>query len=183
MNNKYLVTIIFIAALFIPLDFSFYFFPTAILYLIFLDIHLFHFLRGISFLLFILILLMVQPMIIGEKDFLLMGIKFSTAGFYNGLLMIFRAVVMIPAINYLSKTANRKKLQSLFTKLGIENYDEILDHSQILFPLLKVKTREFFTTVERKKIFNPIELTAQLLAFLIKAAHSYNPKTKKETVL
>jgi len=183
MNNKYLVIITFITALLIPRDYAFYFFPPAVLYLMFLDIHLFCFLRRISFLLFVIILLIVQPMVIGEKDFLLLGIKFSTSGFYNGLIMIFRAVVMIPAINYLSKTAGRKKLQSLFAKLGLKNYDEILDHSQKLFPLLKEKTKEFFTKAERKNFFNPIELSAQLLAFLIKASHSYTAKTKEENVL
>ena len=151
MNNKYLVIITFITALLIPRDYAFYFFPPAVLYLMFLDIHLFCFLRRISFLLFVIILLIVQPMVIGEKDFLLLGIKFSTSGFYNGLIMIFRAVVMIPAINYLSKTAGRKKLQSLFAKLGLKNYDEILDHSQKLFPLLKGKLRNFLQRQNVKK--------------------------------
>ena len=183
MKNKYLVIIIFAATPFIPFDYAVYFFPAAIPYLIFLDIHLFKFVRKLSFLLFVFILILLQPIILGEKDFLMLGIKISTNGFYNGLIMILRAVVMIPAISYLSKTADRKRLQKLFAKLGIKQFDEILEHSQKLFPLLKEKTKEFFTTVERKKIFNPIEFTAHFIAFLIKATTAYSPKTNKESGL
>lgn len=183
MKNKYLVIIIFAATLFIPFDYAVYFFPATIIYLIFLDIHLFKFVRKLSFLMLVFILILLQPIVLGEKDYLMLGIKISTNGFYNGLIMILRAVVMIPAINYLSKTSDRRNLQKLFARLGIRQYDEILDHSQKLFPLLKEKTKEFFTTVERKKIFSPIEFTAHFLAFLIKATTTYTPKTNKENAL
>ncbi len=183
MKNKYLVIIILVATLFIPFDYAIYFFPATIIYLVFLDIHLFKFVRKLSFLILVFILILLQPIVLGEKDYLMLGIKISSIGFYNGLIMTLRAVVMIPAISYLSKTADRKKLQRLFDKLGTRHYDEILDHSQKLFPLLKEKTKEFFTTVERKKIFNPIEFTAQFIAFLIKATTTYTPKNNKENVL
>jgi energy-coupling factor transporter transmembrane protein EcfT len=183
MKNKYLVILIFVAALFIPRQYAFYFFPAAIFYILYLDIHLFRFIRRFSFLLLVIILLLLQPLIVGEKDLLFLGIKISSNGLSNGLIMVLRAVVMIPAISYLSKTADRKQLQKLFSKIGIQHFDQVLDQSQKLFPLLKEKSREFFVTTDRKKIFNPLELTAQFFAFLIKSTNSYTPKIKQEKVL
>lgn len=181
MKNKYLVFSIFIFALFIPREYAFYYFPAAILYILVLDIQLFRFIKRISFLLLVIIIMILQPLVIGEKDFLFFGIRLSSTGFYNGLIMVLRAVVMIPIITYLSKTADKKKLQMVFSKIGIQQFDEILDQSQKLFPLLKEKSREFFVAMDRKMIFNPIELTAQFFAFLIKS--TYSSKIKQEKVL
>lgn len=183
MKNKYFIFLIFITALFIPREYAFYFFPAAILYILTLDIYLLRFTKKLSFLLLVFIFLILQPLVIGEKDFLFFWIKFSSSGFYNGLIMVLRAVVMIPTITYLSKTADRKKLQKVFSKIGIQEFDEMLDQSQKLFPLLKEKSREFFVATDRKMIFNPIELTAQFFAFLIKSTNSYTSKIKQEKVL
>lgn len=182
MKNKYFILVISVTSLFIPREYAFYFFPLAILYILYVDIKLYRFFKKFSFLILVLILIILQPLIIGEKDFLFIGIKLSSNGFYNGLIMILRAVVMIPAISYLSKTTDRKKLQKAFSKIGIQHFDEILDHSQNLFPLLKEKSREFFVTTNRKKILNPIEFTAQFFAFLIKSTNSYPPKIKQKEV-
>ncbi|HSL90670.1 MAG TPA: hypothetical protein VK870_15305 [Ignavibacteriaceae bacterium] len=183
MKNKYFIIVIFLAALIIPAGYTLYFFPLAFLYLLYLDSKLFRFLKRISFIVLILLLLILQPLLIGEKDFSIIGIGFSSTAFYNGLMMILRAVLMISSISYLSKTADRKKIQRIFSRIGISHFDEILDHSQKLFPLLKEKSREFISATDKKRILNPLDLTAHFFAFLIKTTHTHLPKAKQENTL
>jgi hypothetical protein len=85
--------------------------------------------------------------------------------------MIFRAAVVIPAISYLSRGIEIKKFQKLFSRIGIKNYDEVFDHSQQIFPILKEKTKEYFT-LNKKKITNPIEFIAQFIALLVKTSQN-----------
>jgi len=172
MINRYIVFIIFITAFIIPREYSIYFFPVAILYIFLLDRKLLRFLFKRSFLLIVLILLILQPLFVGEKDFLFAGIKLSSEGFYNGIFMIFRAAVVIPAISYLSRGIEIKKFQKFFSRVGIKNYDEVFDHSQQIFPILKEKTKEYFT-LNKKKITNPIEFIAQFIALLMKTSENH----------
>lgn len=183
MKYKYLVLLIFITALFIPNDYALYFFPAAILFLLLLDLHLFRFVLRISFLLLIFLLIILQPLIIGDKNFIILGIKISSEGFYNGIIMVLRAVVMIPSVTYLLKISDKTRLKDLFVKFGIHNFDEILDHSQKLFPLLRMQSKEFFKKKEHNKYYNPIEFTAQFTAFLIRATYTYQNKSKGENVI
>lgn len=180
MRNKYFVIVIFLAALLITAEYTLYFFPLALLYLLYLDSKLFRFLKRISFIVLILILIILQPLLIGEKDLSIIGIGFSSTAFYNGLMMILRAVIMISSISYLSKTADRKKIQRLFSRIGMRHFDEILDQSQKLFPLLKERIREFISATDRKRILNPLDLTAHFFAFLIKTTHTQSLKPKQE---
>lgn len=183
MRNKYFIFVTFLAALFIPAEYTLYFFPLAFLYLLYLDSKLFRFLKRISFIVLIFILLILQPLLIGEKDFSIIGIGFSSSAFFNGLMMILRAVIMISSISYLSKTADRRKIQRFFSRIGIRHFDEILSHSQKLFPLLKEKTREFISATDKKRILNPLDLTAHFFAFLIKSTHTHLLKTKQGKTL
>jgi hypothetical protein len=182
MKNKHIVMALFFAALIIPREYSFYYFPAAVIYLAFLDIYLFRFVRKISFLILVIMLTVLQPLFMGEKDLLVFGINFSTEGFYNGLMMVMRAVVMIPSISYLSKTVDRNKLRNLFGKIGIKNFDEIFQHSQQMLPVLTERIKSYFAS-ENKKYFNPIEFTARFFAFIIKSVQSYSPDPKEEKSL
>jgi hypothetical protein len=182
MINRYIIIALCVTAFFIPREYSIYFFPIAILYFLILDMRLLRFLIKKSFLLFIIILLLLQPLLTGEKDLLFAGIKLSSDGFYNGALMMLRAIVIIPSISYLSKIIEIKKLQGLFGKVGIQNYDEIFIHSQQIFPILKEKSKEFYTT-NKNDIFNPIEFCAQFIALLIKTTNNNLINPKKENIL
>lgn len=181
MKNRYLIYLIFFSALFIPAKFGFYFFPAAILYFTCLNINLFKFVRKFSFIVFVIVLIILQPMIADNRDNIILGIKFSLSGFHNGLMMILRAVVMISSISYLSNTADRKKLQNLFSRVGVKHFDKIFEHTQEIFPLLKEKITEFYKTINRRNLFNPVELSAHFLAFLIRATYSQQNKNKGET--
>jgi energy-coupling factor transporter transmembrane protein EcfT len=182
MNNKYFITALCFAALFIPGEYSLYFFPLAVAYLLFLDRGLFNFVFKKSFLIFLTILLFLQPLLTGKKNITLLGLYFSSDAFLNGFLMMLRAVVMIPSITYLSKTADKKKLQKIFGRIGIKDFDEIFNYSQQMFPKLKEHTKEFFSS-ERKRLYNPVEFIAQFIAFLIKSTQTYTLKSKEEDIL
>ncbi|MFA7421591.1 MAG: hypothetical protein WCZ90_18050 [Melioribacteraceae bacterium] len=182
MINRYFIIVIFITAFIIPREYSIYFFPFAILYFYFLDKKLLGFLFKRSFLLIVLILLLLQPLFTGEKDILFAGIKLSSEGFYNGIFMMFRAAVVIPSISYLSRSIEIKKMQKLFSRIGIKNYDEVFIHSQQIFPILKEKTKEYFT-LHRKKIINPIEFCAQFVAILIRTTQSHLINSKEDEAL
>ena len=183
MNNKYILTFILITAVFIPREYAVYFFPAAIIYLLLIDKKLFGFLIKKSFYLLAVILLFIQPLFTGEKDFSLLGMNLSSSSFINGVLMIFRAVVVIPIVTSISRTSDKEKLRKVFGRIGVKNFDEIFEHSREIFPLLKENIKEFFHSTEKRKIFNPVELAAHFIAFLIKSTNAYPVNSKKENVL
>lgn len=179
MINRYTVIVIFLTAFIIPREYSIYFFPAAILYILLLDKELFRFLFKRSILSIVIILLLLQPLLVGEKDILFAGIKLSSEGFYNGIFMMFRAAVVIPLISYLSRGIEIKKFQKLFGRIGIKDYDEVFVHSQQIFPILKEKTKEY-VTVHRKKIINPLEFCAQFIALLIRTSKNHLLNSKED---
>lgn len=183
MKHKYFIIVLFAAAIFIPRQYALYFSLAAVLYLSILELKLFWFIRRRSFLLFASVLLLVQPIATGEKDIFLLGMSFSSDGFYNGVLMILRAIVMIPSIHYLFKTADKNKLRKIFGKIGVKNYNEILSNSLEIFPLIKENIKKFISSTKRKNLFNPVELTARLIALLIKSACTYSFKAKERNIL
>src|SRR5690606_37973832 len=142
MKNKYLLIFFLIAAIFIPREYAVYFFPAAIIYLLILDLKLFNFLLKKSFHLLVFILLFIQPLFTGVKDFDLSGISLSSDSFLNGVQMILRAVVVIPVVSCISRISDKEKLKNIFSKIGVKDFDEIFEYSRLMFPYLKERVKE-----------------------------------------
>ncbi len=170
MINKYIIAVIFLCSLLIPADAGVYFFPAAFIYMLLVDVKLFRFLFKLSFVLFAVILLVFQPLLAIEKDLLIAGLPASSSGFYNGLTMLMRAVIIIPAVGCLSGSLSKERLGRFSAKLGIDNYHEVVSLSGKLMPSVKRNTLEFIRIGKRKGFLTPVESAARLVVGLVKLA-------------
>ncbi len=173
MINRYIVSVIVLITLFITPAGGIYFLPAACIYLLFLDSKLFRFIVKWSFALFAFILLVVQPLLAMEKNMMVAGIPVSSEGFFNGVMMLGRAILIISSINYLSVSLNKEKAVWLSSRLGIKNYDEIVSLGGKMIPSVKSSAISFLTSRERKRSLNPVESAARLIVILIRLSRTY----------
>jgi len=170
-------------SLFCPMDIAIWIFPFILGFLISRDVRLFRFITRLSFLILVALLIGFQPLIAGKKDVFLWGIGYSTEVFYSGLFMVVRAIVIIPTINWLSKTMEKEKLKRLSEVLGIKNFDEILTHSKNLFPVIKESSFRYLKESGKGKYYDPVEFTARFIALLIKSTTIYISKANEKEII
>jgi energy-coupling factor transporter transmembrane protein EcfT len=184
MKTKHIVIALCLLSFFIPAGLSVWFFPAAILFLLYLDRHLFRFVTRFSFIMFFLIIVVFQSLFSGEKDISLYGINFSSAAFYNGMLMILRAAILIPSITYLSRTSDKASIRRLFERIGVRHFDELISTAQNILPLLKENFRHFLSSARKNGYYTPVEFTARFIVLVIKTVpdRTYNLPEKRETL-
>jgi hypothetical protein len=183
VSTRHLIAGSLLISFFCPMDIAIWIFPFILGFLISRDVRLFRFTTRPSFLILVAILIGLQPLIPGKKDMFLWGIGYSTEVFYSGLFMVIRAIVIIPTINWLSKTMEKEKLKRLSAMLGIKNFDEILTHSQNLFPVIKESSFRYFKESGKEKYYDPVEFAARFIALLIKSTTIYTYKTNEKEII
>ncbi|HOJ17968.1 MAG TPA: hypothetical protein PLT92_05345 [Ignavibacteriaceae bacterium] len=178
-----LIELSLIVSLFCPFYIAVWIFPFILGFLIRQDMKLFKFITRSSFFILVFLLIGLQPLIAGKKDFFLLNLGFSLEVFYSGLFMVIRAIVIIPSITWLSKTMEKAKLKKLSSLLGIKNFDEILTHSQNMFPVIKESCIKYFKETGKRKYYDPVEFFARFIALLIKSTDIYTYKVNKKEIL
>jgi hypothetical protein len=170
-SEKIIYLTIITFAVILPVKFYFYFFIAALLLILNKDFRAFKFVRSKSFIFLLVLLLLIHPLLGGEKNISILGIKYSCDSFITGLQMIMRAAVIIPSVKLLFGNLHGSNVNNFWNKFGLTYFDSTFNMSKNLMPNLKDTTNNYFggMSLNEKKQFllNPIEFIARFLAVLL----------------
>ncbi|RJP63489.1 MAG: hypothetical protein C4543_00425 [Ignavibacteriales bacterium] len=130
-----------------------------------IDISLLRLFRRKSIYFLFTIVVITQPMIIGEQNNQLLGITFSAEALLNGLGMFFRAVVIISSITLLNRKTNRENVKEFWKRRGLEEFENVLSKAEEILPNIKSE----FNKVRKENISmktalkNPAEQMAKMI--------------------
>jgi len=158
MKNIVFITILFIgSAVVLNWHSQWFIIPPVFLTILFIHPQAFQlFLKG-KFVLFILLLLLGIPLLLGAKSANLMGISYSFEYFQKSLVMVNRSLIILLSIRMFTGKISPEQLSIWLKRLHLNNFSEVLSISMGVLPELKVITRESF----REK--NPSFKKTQLL--------------------
>lgn len=162
---KYLIGLVVFSAIILPAEFVI---PLSIIAMIIysqIDISLLRLFRRKSIYFLFTIVVITQPMIIGEQNNQLLGITFSAEALLNGLGMFFRAVVIISSITLLNRKTNRENVKEFWKRRGLEEFENVLSKAEEILPNIKSE----FNKVRKENISmktalkNPAEQMAKMI--------------------
>ncbi|KUG26818.1 hypothetical protein ASZ90_003334 [hydrocarbon metagenome] len=162
---KYLIGLVVLSAIILPAEFVI---PLSIIAMIIyatIDKSLLKIFRRKSVYFLFTIVVILQPMIIGEQNNQLFGITFSTEALLNGLGMFCRAIIIISSITLLNRTTDRENIKAFWKRRGLEEFDNVLHKAEEILPNIKSefnKVRKENTSI-RTLLKNPAELTAKMI--------------------
>lgn len=162
---KYLIGLVVLSAIILPAEFVI---ALSILVMIFyttIDKSLLKIFRRKSVYFLFTIVVILQPMIIGDQVNEIMGISYSAEALINGLGMFFRAIVIISSITLLNRTTSRENIKAFWKRRGLEEFDNVMHKAEEILPNIKSefnKVRKENTSI-RTLLKNPAELTAKMI--------------------
>lgn len=94
-------------------------------------------------------ILIVTPLVIGEKDLLLPGlpISISTSGLYMGMQMALRALAIVVAVLVFSRNASISELSQLFERLGVRGLGFAFGVAMNVLPIIQSSGRDSFNAL------------------------------------
>ena len=94
-------------------------------------------------------LLIVTPLVIGEKDLPLPGLplSISTSGLYMGIQMALRALAILVAVLVFSRSASISELSQLFERLGARGLGFAFGVAMNVLPIIQVSARDSFNAL------------------------------------
>lgn len=162
---KYLIGLIILSAIIFPAEFVI---PLSIIAMIVysqIDKSLLRLFRRKSIYFLFTIVVIIQPMIIGEQINQLFEITFSAEVLLNGLGMFSRAIVIISSITLLNRTTNRENVKAFWKRRGLEEFDNVLSKAEEILPNIKAefsKVRKENNSV-KTLLKNPAALLAKMI--------------------
>lgn len=162
---KYLIGLVVLSAIILPAEFLI---PLSIIAMIVyshIDISLLRLFRRKSIYFLFTIVVIIQPMIIGEQTNRLFGITFSAEAFLNGLGMFCRAVVIISSITLINRKTSRDNVKAFWKRRGLEEFDNVLSKAEEMLPNVKSefsKVRKENNSI-KSALKNPAELLAKMI--------------------
>lgn len=172
---KYLIGLVVLSAIILPAEFLI---PLSIITMIVysqIDISLLRLFRRKSIYFLFTIVVIIQPMIIGEQNNQLFGITYSAEAFLNGLGMFCRAVVIISSITLLNRKTNRENVKAFWKRRGLEEFDNVLSKAEEILPNVKSelnKVRKENNSL-KSALKNPAELLAKMIYPLLHKTENF----------
>lgn len=162
---KYLIGLVVLSAIILPAEFVISLSIIAMIIYSCIDISLLRLFKRKSIYFLFTIVVILQPMIIGELIDEFLGINYSAEAFINGLGMFCRAVVIISSITLLNRTTSRKNVKAFWKRRGLEEFDNVLNKAEEMLPNVK---SEFDRIRKENNLFkttlkNPSELIAKII--------------------
>jgi len=177
---------VIIGAILLPLKLLFPFLIISFIFISFRSPLSFSFLRKKSLWIFLLLLVVVQTFIIGDKDHQLFGIQYSEDNFFISLRMVLRAILLITATSFILIDIKNTNINTIWEKIGIRNFGETFSEAQTILPLINNSVKSYFKQNRKKSInvknfLNPVNFIANGLAELIQLIEENSNKTIQET--
>jgi len=162
---KYLIGLVVLAAIILPADFVI---ALSILVMIFyttIDKSLLRIFRRKSVYFLFTIVVIIQPMIIGDQVNEIMGISYSAVALINGLGMFFRAIVIISSITLLNRTTSRENIKAFWKRRGLEEFDNVMHKAEEILPSIKTEFKKVKKENSSVKALlkNPAEQLAKMI--------------------
>ncbi len=136
---KYLIGLLMLSAIILPAGFAITLSIIAMIVYSQIDISLLRLFRRKSIYFLFTIVVIIQPMIIGEQNIQLSGINFSIEALLNGLGMFCRAVIIISSITLLNRRTNRENVKEFWKRRGLEEFENVLCKAEEILPNIKTE--------------------------------------------
>ena len=172
-TKKFLLTSIILMSIFLPQHLLIYISPLLIAALLLMDYKWIRFVKNKTILFLFVLLVIIQPVLIGEKDILFWGIGISSASFISGLSMFLRGVLVISTFQTINRTMPKEKLFGFWKIIGIMNFDEVFETAKLIFPKLRKRVLSAIGQ-SKKRIYlkSPLTIIAEIIALTMNEAHS-----------
>lgn len=166
---KYFIGLVVLSAIILPAEFVI---PLSIIAMIIysqIDISLLRLFGRKSIYFLFTIVVVIQPMIIGEPVNEFLGINYSAEALLNGLGMFCRAIVIISSITLLNRNTSRENVKAFWKRRGLEEFDNVLNKAEEILPNVKSefnKVRKENNSI-KSLLKNPAELLAKMIYSLL----------------
>lgn len=166
---KYLIGLVVLSAIILPAEFML---PLSIIAMIIysqIDVSILKLFKRKSIYFLFVIVVIIQPMIIGEQNNQLVGITFSAETLLNGLGMFCRAVVIISSITLINRRTNKEKIKVFWKQRGLEEFENVFSKTEEILPTIKSE----FNKVKKENnsiksvLKSPAEHTAKMIYSLL----------------
>ena len=175
MKRILLITLLFIGlAVLLSWNSQLFIIPPVFLTIFFIHPKAFHLFLKWKFDIFILLLLLGIPLLLGEKNATVFGIPYSYEYFQKSLVMVNRSLIILLSIRMFTGKISPEQLSIWLTKLHLHNFSKVLSISMGVLPELKVITHKSYREARLspgnihflKKLFNAIVgFMVQILSF------------------
>lgn len=172
-TKRYLLIFIIIASIFLPKLWLIYISPLFAVTVILIEKKSVKMIKNKTILILFVLLVLLQPILLGEKDITFYLINISSHTFISGLSMFIRAIFIITTFQILNRTVPKEKLFGFWKIIGVTDFNEAFDVTRSLFPKLKER---MISVVNQKRKFSilksPLTVIAEIIALTMNEAHS-----------
>jgi len=172
----YLFICILLAGILVPDSYIIYGAIASILVLVIFDLKGLKEFGSPKFWIFIVVLLLFIPVVLGKKDGNIFGIPYSIFYFQLGLKMCLRAVTIYTSITILTRNVSIKELAHFFRKLGFKDLSIMLPIALNILPVLRrnciqiIKIFKMKGGFKRNRVRNSFKLLFNIIVNTIKTA-------------
>jgi hypothetical protein len=130
-----------------------------------------YFKRNSTYILFI-VLVVIQPLLIGESTQSFLGIEYSAIGFENGITMFLRASVIITSITIINRKTKTDSLHRILKRIGFVQFEDVLKKAEEVLPQTRAALAKSINVIResssiKKNLHNPSEIIARILVQLL----------------
>ena len=176
-----------IAAMMLTYQNQIFIVPAAIVSMLLIDHRAFRPFLKWKFILFIAILVIGTPLILGEKDAQIFGLPYSSSIFQISLVMFYRSVIILGAIKIFTNKISIAQLSTALHKIRLKKFSDALTVSLETLPEIKIITRDSigeFRKKEKSKNFvkELFDFVVHLIIKILKFAEAYHAKSIQSKV-
>ncbi|MEJ2048371.1 MAG: hypothetical protein P8Y60_00740 [Calditrichota bacterium] len=161
--------------------------PTAIVSMFLIDRRAFRPFLKWKFILFIAILVIGTPLILGEKDAQIFGLRYSSSMFQISLVMFYRSIIILGAIRIFTNKISMTQLSTALYKIKLKKFSDALAISMETLPEIKIMTQESIGEFRKKEkskniIKELFDFFVHLIIKILKFAEAYHAKSIQSKV-
>jgi ABC-type multidrug transport system fused ATPase/permease subunit len=176
-----------IAALMLTYQNQIFIVPTAIVSMLLIDHRAFRPFLKWKFILFIAILVVGTPLILGEKDAQIFNLRYSSSIFQISLVMFYRSIIILGAIKIFTNKISMTQLSTALHKIKLKKFSDALAISMETLPEIKIITQESIGEFRKKKksknfVKELFDFVVHLIIKILKFAEVYHAKSIQSKV-
>lgn len=174
---KYLIGLVVLSVIILPAELVIAVSIIAMIVYSQIDISLLGLFKRKSIYFLFTIVVILQPMIIGEPVNKFLGLDYSADAFVNGIAMFCRAVVIISSITLINRSTSREHVKAFWKQRGLEEFDNVLQKAEEILPDIKSgfnKVRKESNSI-KSVLRNPSELLAKMIYPLLHKSEKLAP--------
>ena len=125
--------------------------------------------------LILILVLLIFPLFIGDKDTEFIGIPYSLESLYTGIRLVLRFLLVILSISLLKTQLKSGDIEGFWAKIGLREFPVIFERARNFFPEIKdimIHSFKKYKSENGKRAFlkNIMDFLSQTLAEILKLA-------------